>query len=116
MLKIYLKVKSAAPVALLNRRLSEVPPKQRDELARNEGRVRHLSACATPDIRVGLVRVCRAGDICCYQRVEIRKLGAIHGNGSGSDLLCMVCVGMVAPMDRPRLNSIPCSRQQWYGR
>lgn len=35
MLKIYLKVKSAAPVALLNRRLSEVPPKQRDELARN---------------------------------------------------------------------------------
>jgi len=35
MLKTYLKLKSAGLVALLNRRLSEVPPKQRDELARN---------------------------------------------------------------------------------
>ena len=35
MLKTYLKAKSAGLVALLNRRLSEVPPKQRDELARN---------------------------------------------------------------------------------
>jgi hypothetical protein len=35
MLKTYVKVKSAALVALLTRRLLEAPPEQRDELARN---------------------------------------------------------------------------------
>jgi len=103
MLKTYLKVKSAALVALLNRRLSEVPLDERDELARNLKD--EADIYPRPLLLIFALASCAIAvlaDTCCYRRVETRKLGAIDDNGSGSDLLCMVRMGMVAPMDCSR--------------